>query len=701
MKPRLPSPPISPLSKLTPLMRESLETLRSSLLCPLCNHVMTDPSTLTCAHSFCLECIKEYTCDHWYCPVVGCGMPVCFTGGKGKAFVNKNPQISAVVLALKNIQSATQNAPDKWWEDGNVFCHFDQGCGCDLKESSSNEALDKSIDDVGIEIRGEGYCNDWVEKNGKRKRLYSYCNVDDESSTTQDVTQEQRDLMKRHRDNSFAPSPLQDCASKQPEFNCTTPPNFSPGCSTIAILSSQPSDSTSLLTSRQVIDEKRDEKTSNKDDTFQVLNTSTTAMSEAKTELKPLLKSFDVAEKKNATNCSSGKSTKRVTRVSFQPLPKVMLLYPPWTLKAAQSRCLRQCIANELLTIAKMPIHSSGDDLVEFDATFDIDTEEGRVSFLEYLSHNQKHCSFPVQQSFYAVSTERDYATCDGVVVPRSFQYYLAVACGLPIVDIEFLSLVLKKQKSGKSNHERYPFPSFASPGENSSEEVTEEKKYHVIGASGYEWNAPQKSRVEALKRHTIWSDTCDSDESSHKFVPGTNLLGEYTVIMTGQFDHPAVKKLPTRKRQQHFDGGKLDWLTKGRIGLLLQLCGARVYDIDVVTKPKQLCKGLKDSELEEISDLLPLAPPGAQVPLKYVLQSAYASNKNYKTAGVSVDRNIVVLVKDATSIQFGRRLLQEYFSRTSPKYEKIPIVSCEWLLDSIGDFNVKEFMSYSDCNGV
>mmetsp|Transcript_20964 Transcript_20964/g.44065 ORF Transcript_20964/g.44065 Transcript_20964/m.44065 type:complete len:114 (-) Transcript_20964:2735-3076(-) len=68
MKPRLPSPPISPLSKLTPLMRESLETLRSSLLCPLCNHVMTDPSTLTCAHSFCLECIKEYTCDHWYCP---------------------------------------------------------------------------------------------------------------------------------------------------------------------------------------------------------------------------------------------------------------------------------------------------------------------------------------------------------------------------------------------------------------------------------------------------------------------------------------------------------------------------------------------------------------------------------------------------------------------------------------------------------
>ncbi|KAL7463215.1 hypothetical protein ACHAXS_003592 [Conticribra weissflogii] len=618
-------------------------------------------------------------------------MPVCFTGGKGKSFVNKNPQISAVVLALKNIQSATQNAPDRWWEDGNVFHDSNM---------QYRSAREKEIGfrEVEKQMEWDVKNNDGMEIDGKRKRPVNSCDDDDESSTTQDLVHEQRDGMKRHGDNSFSPSSIQDGGNNQLDCNFATPPHFSPECSTIAMLSSQPSESTSLLESHQGAVKKHNEKNSIKSNSVQVLKPSTTVTSE--NAITPLSKSFDATEEKNATCCSSGKRTKRATRVSFQPLPKVMLLYPSWTLKAAQTRCLRQCIANELLTIAKNSQEPSGDD-IESDSSFDFDTKEGRDSFLDSLSPNQSHYSFPVQQSFYAVSTERDYATCDGVVIPRSFQYYLAVACGLPIVDIEFLSSVLKKQKSGKSNHDRYPYPSFPKPGENFSKEVTEEKKYHVIGASGYEWNAPQKSRVAALHRHSVWSNNFDSKQASHKFVPGTNLLGEYTVIMMGQFDHPTVKKLPSRKRQQHVDGGKTGWLTKGRIGLLLQLCGARVYDINNVTTPKQLRKGLNESDRMEISDSLPLAPPGTKVPLKKIFQSADTSSNIYKTVGVGVNRNIVVLVKDASSIKFGRSLLEKYFSSAPEKQKKIPVVSCEWLLDSIGDFNVKDWKSYSDRNEV
>jgi hypothetical protein len=69
------SPPPKPPStfqvdgkKATPTMETSLYTIRDSLLCPLCNKVMNQPSTLQCAHSFCKDCISEYTRNSWNCP---------------------------------------------------------------------------------------------------------------------------------------------------------------------------------------------------------------------------------------------------------------------------------------------------------------------------------------------------------------------------------------------------------------------------------------------------------------------------------------------------------------------------------------------------------------------------------------------------------------------------------------------------------
>ena len=55
-------------NNMTKQMKESLENLRSSLLCPLCNHLMVNCHNLGCGHSFCNVCIKDYTADNWNCP---------------------------------------------------------------------------------------------------------------------------------------------------------------------------------------------------------------------------------------------------------------------------------------------------------------------------------------------------------------------------------------------------------------------------------------------------------------------------------------------------------------------------------------------------------------------------------------------------------------------------------------------------------
>lgn len=54
--------------KATPFMLKSLGQLHDTLLCPLCHKMMREPSTLACAHTFCLQCIKDYSCNQSICP---------------------------------------------------------------------------------------------------------------------------------------------------------------------------------------------------------------------------------------------------------------------------------------------------------------------------------------------------------------------------------------------------------------------------------------------------------------------------------------------------------------------------------------------------------------------------------------------------------------------------------------------------------
>jgi len=107
-----------PSSKMTAVMSASLETLRSSLLCGLCNQMMKDAATLGCAHSFCYDCISKYTEHKWNCPFPSCNQSVTSMKGNSSSYIKKNPQINDVVIALKRIEENVRVAPDNWWEDG-------------------------------------------------------------------------------------------------------------------------------------------------------------------------------------------------------------------------------------------------------------------------------------------------------------------------------------------------------------------------------------------------------------------------------------------------------------------------------------------------------------------------------------------------------------------------------------------------------
>jgi Zinc finger, C3HC4 type (RING finger) len=102
--------------KTTQSMRTSLQSLHACLLCPLCNQTFHNPVTLpACAHSFCQECISDYACNSYECPV--CALPIMLRGARAGKFDKTNPQIETVVSSFANICNALNAAPEQWWKE--------------------------------------------------------------------------------------------------------------------------------------------------------------------------------------------------------------------------------------------------------------------------------------------------------------------------------------------------------------------------------------------------------------------------------------------------------------------------------------------------------------------------------------------------------------------------------------------------------
>ncbi|KAL9180177.1 hypothetical protein ACHAXT_008147 [Thalassiosira profunda] len=654
-------------SKTTAKQKEALASLEACLLCQLCNKRMNDPATLiSCAHSFCYDCIDEFCEDHWECPVEGCTGGGVANKGQSESYVRKNPVIADVVSSLGKIEKILESGPDNWWKGGKTgAAQPEEEEVVDFqammekvkgKPSSSLDSGDESSATEELAVGKENNGNDAAKGQGGRKTMSI--------------------------DASLFSS---DGSAKVAGGKGATPPEFS--CSPISMKASQRGPGSMAST-----DEETERQTATASQLDRLPLPSAEKEGEepaggAQLEVIPANKpsaykrqrTSSISEPSHPSSLAKGPSPKR-NRVSFQQQPRVMLLTPSWTLSNGHSRCLRKCMNDGFIEMMRMS-SSDGNNEDEFDSGFDFETNEGRESFLATLSSYRSVNCPPAPLSFYAVSTEKDesFTFGDAIIVPRSFQYYLAVACGLPIVDIEFLSSKASMKRRGTTQHQRYPFP-----GDEAEQKRGRkgQKDCFVLGASNYTWDAPKKARTAALERQSLWQKEEGPHAQLETLLPGTDLLRDYSVLLVGEFDHPSHSKRAAAKRKQkssEFGGG---YCTRGNISLLLQLCGACLYDLESVATTKLIKKGLTEAQLADIQSLTPTGATQNGLKLNDALQ---ASPMEASRGGV------VVVVKDQSEAKLAREFLAQL---NTPL--QIPVVSSQWVLDSIGEFEALDVSKFA-----
>ena len=661
---------------MTAAMEASLQNLRSSLLCGICNQIMKDASTLGCAHSFCYDCISKYTENKWTCPFPACNASVTSMKGNSDSYIKKNPQINDVVIALQRVEENVRAGPANWWEEGDNDADAVLGEADDNDEEEEEEVVDFAA----------------MQSQSDNDNNTSDDDDDDESSTTKAYEPEKEKTECNKNEISIEQSLFPSDQSADAALAKTSDlPRFS-NVSSIAFQHSQATESQMTTDSKRSNDATKTPQTATASQLDRILMsgdekeaTKPAAVEVQRSEKKQTptqsnkkRKHSNTPAKENVENIEElkPKSRRSTLRVSFQPQPKVMLLKPSLTLSNTESRSIRKCVKDDMLTMLTMP----HDDVMEednLDTGFDFDSDNGRELFLSMLSSRRDGSPTPVSLSYYAISTEKEYAFEEGVVVPRSFQFYLAVACGLPIVDISFLESQSKKKRLGALGHQRYPFPTVT------DEKTSEEKALHVIGASNHNWYAPQKAISAAIERHSLWTKEEGIHASSDTLLPGTELLQNYGVILLGDFDQPSVSKRVAKRKTKSVQSNSDGSLTRGNITVLLQLCGATVYDVTSVAAGKQIKKGLSETQVTSIANTSPLGHPEGAPTLKEAMQACIDSEE---------DRKFIVMVKDKSDTKLGTDFIAQYKSFTTSESNEtgsIDVVSCDWLFDCIGDFQV------------
>jgi len=679
--------------------------------------MMKDAATLGCSHSFCYNCIAKYTENKWNCPFPACNISVTSMKGNSDSYIKRNPQINDVVIALQRIEENVRVAPDRWWETGD---NKNAAAGS-MKNNDGNNHSEEEEEIVDFAAMQQND-NDSSDDESSTTKAYEPRDEKNEHNKMHEMSIEQslfpsdQSAYANKADNNSLPrfsevssiawqhSQMTEDSKKSPESSKTLDDD-GPQTATasqldrVLMLDSDQQDPTKAAASSGVeikrsekeLDKKQKPKRSGKKNALdQSEKKQTPKQSEKKnaldqSEKKQTPKQTEKKRKHSKTPTKTdiderkpAPKSRRTQRVSFQRRPKVMLLKPSLALKNTESRSIRKCIKDDMISMLKM----QRDDIMEddnLDTGFDFDTEDGRGQFLSLLSSSKNDHSTAVPSSCFALSTDKEYAFDEGVVVPRSFQFYLAVACGLPIVDISFLESHSKKKRLGVMNHQHYPFPSI-----DKKKMAEEEKATHVIGASNHNWYAPQKATSAAIERHSLWTSGEGIHASSDTLLPGTDLLQNYSVILLGDFDQPSVSKRVAKKKAKSAETTSDGSCTKGNITVLLQLCGANVYDVTSMAAPKHIKKGLSKSQLTDVASVSPLGHLEGSPTLKDVLQS-YLDSKD------ETDEKVVAMMKDKSDTKLGTDFLAQIKSFASDSNDDgvIDVVSCDWLFDCIGDFQV------------
>jgi hypothetical protein len=265
-----------------------------------------------------------------------------------------------------NAPFTVANAPDKWW----IKKDDDKQSAVQFEEEGGEE-------EIFIDFQQMETCQEDSKED------------DDASSTTKDI-EEPKGTGEHTPGKGGQPmnldSSLFNSATRtnRERVSCNVPPLFSQQFSPISVKPSQHSEQPS-----GVSDGRKTATASQMDEFVKKFGSSIMPESEQKTATSSEIAGAFLSAKSphsSAKNSTTPKSTedkqklpreaasditsRRSPRVSFQPRPKVMLLSPSWTLKPADARCIRKCIADGNITmLSKYP---TSEDL---DFSFDFESE--------------------------------------------------------------------------------------------------------------------------------------------------------------------------------------------------------------------------------------------------------------------------------------------------------------------------------------
>lgn len=400
------------------------------------------------------------------------------------------------------------------------------------------------------------------------------------------------------------------------------------------------------------------------------------------------------AEKQDAVATSiSLKSGPDLVSVERQPpIPRVFLISPSQSLVTSDQRTLRKLTKNDRFAILR-PGSQRDSKYADLDFNFNFDSEEDAKSYMRALFAMDSTSHYPVEYS-YAICSNAEYQTFEGYIMPRNFRYILAVASGLSIIDFSYLRKATSAS-FGIHDSRKYLY----APGTMKVEDIssggggvgagarnvnrrkrsrargTEEKEetYKIAGdVESMELMGPLRSREAMIKRLKSSENVCEFELSDNTMkVERTNngLLEDFEVLLHGEFDAEPASTGPadndSRKSQKRKGGSRPkgdksknivqdasdDVYSKGRVSLLLRLCGATVIDL---TSYKNLSTGT-------------------------------CTNSNSS-------KKVVILTRCKADKKTQKQFCSILKSNGVPigKSKEISSVCCKWLLDSIAEFKVK-----------
>jgi len=428
--------------------------------------------------------------------------------------------------------------------------------------------------------------------------------------------------------------------------------------------------------------------------------------------------------------------------------PFVFLLSSPMSLSASDLRCLRRCVKkenffmlqNDITTRVRGSDTNTGDVIrpcSDLDFNFNFELEEDTASFLETLfqsiapskstlssspedkpsmgtsaSKSKSNHSPPFFVSTlccYAICSNSEFQTCDGFIAPRSFQYLLAVACGLPIVDISYIRSAAASSGGGHSSNggnsylhaleatmENKPrddgtgggtTPPRArnkrtTRGKNDSKLANVGKvPFRIVGdVQSSDWTGPKRARAALLERLPAKVDSdidaCTVLRRRNSYNNG--LLAGYTVILCGTYD-----TLPVGFPSQPRKGGRVK---RSRAKSNTNTITAADKLLDETHHPNLYSRG-------RLSLLLTLC--GAEVLVLETFSNESSLRCTSTSTASSPDRKVVILSngRDRCFSKFARQLAAaaaDDIGRIT-----VSVVTNGWVLDSIAEFRVQNIKDY------